>query len=67
MFERLIYNILFAYCIESDLISQSQSGFKQMDSCINQLLSITYELYQSFDHWLAVRGVFLDISNVQSF
>ena len=29
---------------------------------INQLLSITHEIYQSFDDNLEVRAVFLDIS-----
>ena len=32
------------------------------DSCINQLLSITHDIYQSFDNGFEVRGVFLDIS-----
>ena len=40
------------FFIENSLISLNQLGFKQGDSCINQLLSITRE----------VRGVFLDIS-----
>ena len=40
----------------------SQSGFKPGDSCINQLLSITHDIYQSFDNGFEVRGVFLDIS-----
>ena len=62
VFERLIYNSLFEYFIESDLISPNQSGFKPGDSYINQLISITHEIYQSFDHGLEVRGVFLDIS-----
>ena len=62
IFERLIYNNLFEYFIENDLISQNQSGFKPGDSCINQLISITHEIYQSFDDGLEVRGVFLDIS-----
>ena len=35
IFERLIYNNLFEYFIENDLISQNQSGFKSGDSCIN--------------------------------
>ena len=39
-----------------------QSGFKPGDSCINQLLSITHEIYSSFDEGLEVRSVFLDIS-----
>ena len=62
IFERLIYNNLSEYFIENDLISQNQSGFKAGDSCINQLISITHEIYQSFDDGLEVRGVFLDIS-----
>ena len=32
------------------------------DSCINQLLSMTHKIYQSFDNDLEVRGMFLDIS-----
>ena len=31
-------------------------------SFINQLLSITHEIYESFDEGLEVRNVFLDIS-----
>ena len=44
------------------MISHNQSGFKPGDSCINQLLSITHEIYKSFDDSLDVRGVFVDIS-----
>ena len=62
IFERLIYSNLFEYFIENDLLSQNQSGFKPRDSCINQLISIILEIYQSFDNGLEVRGVFLDIS-----
>ena len=63
-FERLIYNNLFKYFIQNDLLSQNQSGFKPGDSCINQLISITHEIYQSFDDGLEARGVFLDIYKV---
>ena len=62
VFERLIYNSLFEYFIQNDLISPYQSGFKPGDSCTNQLISITHEIYQSFDDGFEVRGVFLDIS-----
>ena len=48
---------MFEFFTKNDLISHNQSGFKPGDSCINQLLSITHEIYKSF-----VRGVFLDIS-----
>ena len=45
VFERLIYNSLFEYFIESYLISPNQSGFKPDDLCTNQLISITHEIY----------------------
>ena len=57
-----MFNETFEFFIENKLISSSQSGFKQGDSCINQLLSITHEIYSSFDEGLEVRSVFLDIS-----
>ena len=38
--ERLIFNEMFRFHIEDNLISVNQSGFKPGDSCINQLLSI---------------------------
>ena len=62
IFERLIFNELFNFLLENNLISPNQSGFKPGDSCINQLLSITHEIYNSFDEGLEVRSVFLDIS-----
>ena len=42
IFERLMYNNLNEFFIKNDLISSNQSGFKQVDSCIYQLLSITH-------------------------
>ena len=60
--ERLLFNETFNFFIENKLISSNQSGFKPDDSCINQLLSITREIYESFDVGLEVRSVFLDIS-----
>ena len=49
IFEHLIYNEMYSFFIKNDLISSNQSGFKQGDSCINQLLSITHDIYQSLD------------------
>ena len=62
IFERLIYNEMFGFFLEKGLISANQSGFKPEDSCINQLLSITHNIYKSFDDGYEVRGAFLDIS-----
>ena len=56
-----MYNKIFEYFIEHDLISHNQSAFKRGFSCINQLLSITHELCKSFDEGYESRGVFLNI------
>ena len=57
---------MYEYFIENELISSSQSGFKPGDSCINQLLSITHDIYQSFDNGFEVRGSFLGMSKAFS-
>ena len=49
IFERLVCNEMYSFFIENDLISSNQSGFKQGNSCINQLLSITHDTFQSKD------------------
>ena len=61
-FERLIYNEVYPYLIDNDLISSHQSEFKGGDSCINHLISIAHEIYKSFNEGFEVHGVFLDIS-----
>ena len=48
-FERIIYNTIFEYLTTNELTSDNQSGFKPGDSCVNQLLSITHEIYHSLD------------------
>ena len=53
---------MFGFFTKNNLISDNQSGFKPGDSCVNQLVSITHEIYQSFDNNHEVRAVFLDIS-----
>ena len=58
IFKRLLYNSMFEFFMENTLISPNQWG----DSCINQLLPITHEIYKSFDDISEVRGVFLVVS-----
>ena len=52
---------MFNLFLENNLITQKQSGFKLGESCINQSLSITCEIYKSFDDGFKVRSVFLYI------
>ena len=62
IFERLIYNVMYDFLPENDLLSPNQSGFRSGDSCINQLLSINHEVLNAFDKGLEACGIFLDIS-----
>ena len=64
IFERLIYNELFTIFIDNNLIYPNQSGFRPDESCVDQLIAITHEMYQSFDDWLEVGGFSLDISKI---
>ena len=60
-----VFNSLFVFLHESNLLNENQSGFRPSDSCEYQLLPIVHNIYESSDcnppH--DVRGVFLDISN----
>ena len=56
IFERLIYNVMYDFLTENDLLSPNHSGFRSGDSCINQLLSITHELLNAFDKSLLSHG-----------
>ena len=51
---------MFKLFIENDLITSNRSRFKPGDSCVFQLVSITHEIYKSFDEGHEVRGVFLE-------
>ena len=50
--------------MEEKLLNPNQSSFRRSDTCINQLLTITREIFEVFDcnPPLEVRSVFLDIS-----
>ena len=64
IFEKITFNSLFEYLKDNKHLNCNQSGFRSGDSCVNQLLSITHEIYKSFDSnpSLEVRGVFFDTS-----
>ena len=63
-FERLIFNSLFKYIDENELLNANQSGFHPFDSCVNQLQSINHEIFSNFDcdPPKDICAVFLDIS-----
>ena len=52
---------MLSFLLANNLLAINQSGFKPGDSCINQPLSITHEIYSSFYDGFQVGSVFLDI------
>ena len=64
IFEKIIFNKIYNYLSKENLLNPNQSGFRPSDSCINQLITITHEIFEAFDcnPSLEVRSVFLDIS-----
>ena len=49
IFEKIIFNKMYTFLQNENLLNPNQSGFRPSDSCTNQLLSITHEFFQSFD------------------
>ena len=64
IFEKCIYDTLYNYFETNSLFTPCQSGFREGDSCLAQLLSITHDIFKGFDAnpSMDTRGVFLDIS-----
>ena len=60
-FERIIFYHILTNVLDNNLVSPKQFGFIPGESCVNQLLSIIHDIFTSFDRYLEVRGVFLDI------
>ena len=62
IFEKIIFDQVYAFLDKNNLISTKQSGFRPGDSCIYQLISITSDIYKNFENFDETRAVFLDIS-----
>ena len=62
VFERLVLNSLFNFFFQNKLFTPCQSSFIPGDSCLAQLLSITYEILKSFTCHAPtdMSGTFLD-------
>ena len=64
IFEKIIFNRIYDFLLKEELLNPSQSGFRPFDSCINQLLAISHQIFEAFDcnPPIEIRSVFLDIS-----
>ena len=58
IFERLIFNSLFEYFKEHNLLSPHQSGFQANYSCVKQLLSIVHDISTAFDAYPTLESGF---------
>ena len=63
IFEKAIYNNLLNHIERENFLNINQSGFRANDSYVNQLISVTHEIYRAFNcsPSLEVRGIFLDL------
>ena len=62
IFEKIIFDQVYCFLNRNELLSKNQSGFRPGDSTIYQLVSITSNIYDSFEKYDETRALFLDIS-----
>ena len=51
LFERFIHSSIYKFLSNNNLPSQNQSGFRSADSFINQLISITHDIFHWFESY----------------
>ena len=67
IFQKLLFYKIFKFFIDNNLILLKKSCFKPGDCCTNQPLSITHDIYKSFDWSYETRGVFLEFLEALKF
>ena len=60
--ERIVFKTLYTYCFQHRLLTWRNSGFKPLDSAINQLLMVVHNIYIALENGHDVCMVYLDIS-----
>ena len=62
--KKIIFNRIYNLHLEKRILNPDQLCFRLSDSYVDQLIAITYEIFEAFDcnPRLEVRSVFLDIS-----
>ena len=59
---RIIFNQVYSFLNTNEVISENQSSFRPGDSNIYQLISLTSDIYDSFEKYDETHDLFLDIS-----
>ena len=60
--ERVVYSRIYKHLKENNLLTWKNSGFKELDSAMNQLLFITDKIYRALEAGKDVCMIFLDVS-----
>lgn len=60
--ERIVHLRLYEHCVSNNLLTEKNAGFKQSDSTVNQLVSLTDKITKALDKKHDACVVFLDIS-----
>ena len=48
LFEKIIFNKIYNFLLQEELINPNQPGFRLSDSCVNQLIVITHKIFEAF-------------------
>ena len=60
-FEKLVYEQMYAYFTENNLIQPRQSGFRSLHSTVNALLDMTNQWCLNIDRGMVSGVIFLDL------
>ena len=60
IYEKIIFDRIYDFLLKEKLLNSNQSGFHPSDSCINQLLVITHEIFEAFLIYLLKLGQSFD-------
>jgi hypothetical protein len=60
--KKLDFKTLYGFCERNNLLTWKNSGFKPLDSTVNQLISIIHQIYTALETGQEVCIIFLDVS-----
>ena len=60
--ERIVYNKLYQFCSDHGILTSRNSGFKKLDSTVNQLIHVSHLIYKGLDSSKKIAAIFLDLS-----
>ena len=61
--ERIVFIKLYEYCMRNNLLTWRNSGYKHLDSTINQLIYLSHQIYSALSQGYDVCFVSLDASS----